>query len=166
VAVPPVSSNDSGRVLREVEETDIPVFFEHQLDPEASRMALFPPREREAHAAHWRRVLADDAVVKRTVMAGDQVAGNAVSYVNDGRRFVGYWIGREFWGRGLATRALEELLREVPERPLYAYVATSNAGSIRVLEKCGFVAIGRESEFDEQLGRQVEEILMTLDEGR
>ena len=70
----------------------------------------------------------------------------------DGRLLVGYWVGREFWGRGLATAALAELVTEIPERPLHAWVASSNVGSIRVLEKCGFVEVERHAERDEHSG--------------
>jgi len=57
-------------------------------------------------------------------------------------REVGYWIGREHWGRGVATAALAAFVAEVTERPLFAHVVNSNAGSIRVLEKCGFRRTG------------------------
>ena len=42
-------------VLREVLVSDLDAFFEHQRDPEATRMAAFPARDREAFDAHWRR---------------------------------------------------------------------------------------------------------------
>ena len=80
----------------------------------------------------------------------------------DGRLLVGYWVGREFWGRGLATAALAELGAEIPERPLHAWVASSNVGSIRVLEKCGFVEV-EHAERDEHSGEVIEEILYRLD---
>ena len=73
-----------------------------------------------------------------------------------------YWVGRDFWGRGIATRALRELVEELQIRPLYAWVATSNLGSIRLLEKCGFVVKDRRTEHDEKLGRPVEELLFEL----
>jgi RimJ/RimL family protein N-acetyltransferase len=126
-------------VLRDVVESDLPVFFEHQQDPEATAMADFPARDREAFDAHWARILADDTLTKKTIVFEGQVAGNAVSWSQDGRRLVGYWLGKEFWGKGLATRALAELVDELGTRPLHAYVANTNIGSIRVLEKCGFV---------------------------
>lgn len=149
-------------VIRDVAETDIPIFFEHQRDPEATRMALFPARDREAFTAHWQKILANDDVTKKTILFEGEVAGNILIFDKDGKRLVGYWIGREFWGKGLATQALAELLTEVTERPLHAYVATSNLGSIRVLEKCGFTLAGRETEFDEALGEEVEEALFVL----
>ena len=126
-------------LLRDVVESDLPVFFEHQQDPEATAMADFPARDRDAFDTHWARILADDTLTKKTIVVEGQVAGNAVSWPQDGRRLVGYWLGREFWGKGLATRALAELVDELGTRPLHAYVAKTNIGSIRVLEKCGFV---------------------------
>ena len=126
-------------LLRDVVESDLPTFFEHQQDPEATAMADFPARDRDAFDTHWARILADDSLTKKTIVFEGQVAGNAVSWSQDGRRLVGYWLGREFWGKGLATRALAELVVELGTRPLHAYVAKTNIGSIRVLEKCGFV---------------------------
>lgn len=149
-------------VLRDVAEADLDVFYEQQLDPEATAMALFPARDREAFDAHWRRLLADDSVVKRTIVDEGAVAGNLGVWEQEGRLLVGYWLGREFWGRGLATAALAELVEELDARPLHAWVAASNVGSIRVLEKCGFVEIERRAEHDEHVGGVVEEILYRL----
>jgi RimJ/RimL family protein N-acetyltransferase len=133
-------------LLRDVEERDLAAFFEHQRDPAATHMAAFPARDREAFAAHWARVMADESVMLKTIVCGGQVAGNVVSWERDGRRLVGYWLGREFWGRGLASRSLAEFLGHVEHRPLHAEVAQSNRASIRVLEKCGFKAV---EEFDD-----------------
>jgi len=70
---------------------------------------------------------------------------------------VGYWIDRSHWGKGIATRALEAFVSVVDIRPLHALVATSNLGSIRVLERCGFVKIGeKESLADERYAACVE----------
>jgi RimJ/RimL family protein N-acetyltransferase len=126
-------------LLRDVVESDLPVLFEHQRDPDATTMADFPARDRDAFDAHWERLLADPSLYKKTILFEGQVAGNIGSWAQDGRRLVGYWIGKEFWGKGLATQALAELIDDLGTRPLYAYVAKTNIGSIRVLEKCGFV---------------------------
>jgi len=124
--------------LRGVTEDDLPIFFEHQRDPEANRMAAFPPRDRDAFMAHWTTILRDASVVVRTVLLDGEVAGNVVAFDYEGRREVGYWIGRAFWGKGVATSALRAFLAEVRERPIYAGVAEHNVASIRVLEKWGF----------------------------
>ena len=130
------------RVLREVVEADLPVFYEYECDPEASAMAAFPSREREAFLAHWARTLANDSALTWTIVCDGEIAGNIGCWKADGRRFVGYWIGRAFWGRGLATEALAEVLEIVDARPLYAEVVITNVASIRVLEKCGFTQVG------------------------
>jgi RimJ/RimL family protein N-acetyltransferase len=67
-----------------------------------------------------------------------------VSFMNAGEREVGYWIGREFWGRGIATLALAGFLRLEERRPLHARVVRHNVASIKVLEKCGFRVTGEE----------------------
>jgi RimJ/RimL family protein N-acetyltransferase len=83
-------------------------------------------------------------------------------FERDGKREVGYWLGRAYWGRGIATAALAAVLREVSERPLYAYVVRSNVGSIRVLEKCGFTTIGSERHVNEPTGEEIDEALLEL----
>jgi RimJ/RimL family protein N-acetyltransferase len=138
--------NDTPRpsivTIRPVREDDLPILFEHQRDPEANAMAAFPPRDRDAFIAHWTKILSDRSCIARTVELDGVVAGNVGSFEFEGRREVGYWIGRTFWGRGVATRALAAFLREDTRRPLFAGVAPHNAGSIRVLEKCGFERTG------------------------
>jgi RimJ/RimL family protein N-acetyltransferase len=124
--------------LRSVEDRDVEVFFDHQADPQAVQMAAFPARDEDQFAAHWARVRADDANVARTIVADGTVAGNICSWHDNGQQLLGYWVGREWWGRGVATRALALLVDELTIRPLYAHVAVHNIGSIRVLESCGF----------------------------
>ena len=139
MTIAPPTRPPAGEVrLRGVTEDDLPVFFEHQRDPEANRMAAFPPRDRDAFMAHWTTILREASVVLRTVLLDGEVAGNVVVFDYEGRREVGYWIGRAFWGKGVATSALRAFLAEVTERPIYAGVAEANVASIRVLEKCGF----------------------------
>ena len=147
--------------LRNIEPNDLPIFYAHQLDADASRMAAFPSRDRAAFDVHWAtNVLGNSAAIKQTILVGDQVAGNIGSWPQDGLRFVGYWIGKEHWGRGVATQALALFLHIVTERPLHAHVAKHNVASIRVLEKCGF-RLNRE-ESVEFAGKDVAELLFVL----
>jgi RimJ/RimL family protein N-acetyltransferase len=147
-------------MLRDVEEGDLRVFFEQQRDPEANRMAAFPAREWDVFVAHWRaNVLGNPSGRKKTIVVGGDVAGNILSWEHDGKRLVGYWVGRQYWGRGIATAALSEFLQHETTRPLYAYVAVHNLGSIRVLEKCGFCRLGESTKEEDG----VEEYLFRLD---
>ncbi len=147
--------------LRKVSEGDLPIFFEQQRDPVANVMAAFPAKEREAFMAHWATIMADVNVGQQTILFDGQVAGNIVVFGPREHREVGYWIGREFWGKGIATRALGALLEEVKERPLYAHVAKHNIGSRKVLEKCGFRLWGEDRiAYD---GREVEDFVLILE---
>ena len=130
-------------VLRKVVEGDLPALFEYECDPEAAAMAAFPSRDRDAFMAHWAKTLANDSALTMAIVADGEVAGSIGCWEADGQTFVGYWLGREFWGRGLATQALAELVRMVEARPLHAHVVKSNVASIRVLEKNGFVEVER-----------------------
>lgn len=129
-------------VLREVAEADLSVYLEHQRDPGTAAHVGFRSSDRDAYMAHWAKALGNPSVLTRTIVCGGVVAGNIGCWETDGRTLVGYWVGREFRGRGLATRALAEFLSIVDMRPLHAYAGKGNLASIRVLEKCGFVEVG------------------------
>ncbi|MFS8204527.1 GNAT family N-acetyltransferase [Streptomyces sp. CWNU-52B] len=151
-------------VLREVHDSDLPVFFRLMNDPESLRLAAFTaadPTDRDAFDAHWKRVLASSAV-NRTVLVDGDVVGTAAVYGPPGEREVTYWIDRAHWGRGIATAALRELLAAVPERPLYARAAADNAGSLRVLEKCGFRVTSRARGFANARGEEIDEVVLSL----
>ena len=131
-------------LLRDVTESDLPIFFEQQRDPVATQMAAFPARDQEAFTAHWAKTLVNESNILKTILYDDQVAGNIVSWEHSGEREVGYWLGRGFWGKGIATRALSLFLEQVTKRSFYASVAKHNLASIRVLEKCGFTIMGED----------------------
>ena len=150
--------------LRDVIEADLPIFYEQQLDPEATQMAAFPSRNETAFMAHWRdKVLANSSGQVKTILFNGEVAGNIVCFEQLGEREVGYWLGKQFWGKGIATQALAEFLRTIETRPLYAHVAKHNIGSKRVLEKCGFTIAGEDRFFSEILGKNVDEYILVLD---
>ncbi len=165
-------------LLRNVIEADLPVLFEQQTDPEAVRMAAFPSRDREAFMAHWSKLMADDALTLRTIVikslspplqggAGGgnsegQVAGYISSWQQDNQQLVAYWIGKNFWGRKIASQALAEFLHIVTTRPLFAHVAIHNIASIRVLEKSGFTISSDETK-SSTASDGVEEVVMKLD---
>jgi RimJ/RimL family protein N-acetyltransferase len=149
-------------VLRDVTDEDLPIFFEHQGDPDANQLAAFPARDRDAFMAHWTKILGDETVVKKAILFEGRVAGNVVSWEQSGEREIGYWVGRSYWGKGIATAALSEFLGHEATRPLFAHVAKHNAASIRVLEKCGFTLVGEDTEFSKLGDRVIEGLVLTL----
>ena len=151
-------------LLREVTVEDLPIFFEHQLDSDANQMAAFPPRDRETFMAHWStKILGNETVIRKTILFKGLVAGNIVSWEQSGKQEVGYWIGKEYWGKGIATKALSELLIILKVRPLYAHVAKHNIASLRVLEKCGFTIIGEDKLSSNSFDKEVEEFILSLE---
>lgn len=125
--------------LRDVELADLEEFFAQEHDPEAARRSKFPPREREAFMTHWRtKVLGDPANFVQAITVDGELAGNVVAWWAEERRFIGYWLGRRYWGRGIGTQALALFLERETARPLYADPYAGNTGSVRLLEKHGF----------------------------
>ncbi len=151
--------------LRDVAPDDLPIFFEQQQDPEANWMAAFTakdPTDHAAFAAHWAKILGDPTTLNKTICSDNQVVGHIAKFEMFGETEVSYWIGKDWWGRGIATQALTLFLQIVTERPLHARAVKDNLGSIRVLEKCGFAKIGEDRGFAEARGMEVEEYILML----
>jgi RimJ/RimL family protein N-acetyltransferase len=154
--------------LRDVQKADLPIFFEQQLDPEANHMAAFTtknPEDKNAFDAHWTKILADETITNKTILFEGQVAGHVSSFIMFGEREVSYWLGKEFWGKGIATAALTKFLEHVKTRPLYARAVKDNLASIRVLEKCGFNISGYNKDFADGRSEEVEEVIMIKESG-
>ena len=125
--------------LRDVEDDDLAEFFAHQLDAEAAQRVRFTPRDHDAFMTHWTtRILGDPSVFVQTVTVNGEIAGHVVAWWDGERRFLGYWFGREFWGRGVGTAAVAAFLERESVRPLYADPAVGNTASVKLLERCGF----------------------------
>lgn len=149
--------------LRDAIETDLPIFYEQQLDPDAIRMAAFPTRGKDAFMAHWSKIIEDHSVQIKTILFHGDIAGNIVCFEQLGEREIGYWLGKEYWGQGIASTALAQFLEFIETRPLYAHVAKHNIGSRRVLEKCGFNVVAEDKFFSKIFGEDIEEYILILD---
>lgn len=134
--------------LRRPTTDDIPSLFEMQLDPEANRLAGTHPRDRDAFHALWNGMLSESPssttrAIPRVILADGALVGSINIFPHQELHAIGYWIAKEHWGRGIATRAIALMIAEVATRPLFAEVVVHNAASCRALEKNGFVVIGR-----------------------
>ena len=151
--------------LREVTDDDLPIFFTQQQDPDAIHMAAFTakdPHDAAGFMAHWDKILADDSIHIRTILLDKQVVGYVLTHGWFGNLEVTYWLGKAYWGQGIATQALTLFLQEQASRPLYARVAHDNIASRRVLQKCGFIITGADRGFAQGRGQEIEEIILTL----
>lgn len=130
--------------LRHANASDIEIFYTHQLDPISTDLAKVHARSREAFDAHWDAILNDPNTIARTILFDDQVVGLINTFPVKDERHIGYWIDRAHWGKGIATAAIARMVELDPSRPLHAVVAIDNAGSMKALERSGFVHIGEE----------------------
>jgi RimJ/RimL family protein N-acetyltransferase len=133
--------------LRPTVLADVPVLFRFQSDPISNELAGTKPRGLEAFNAHWEGMLADPAArgaTPRAIIADGALVGSIDVFGREGADFIGYWIGREHWGRGIAGRAIALMLGEVARRPLFASVAAHNAASLRALARNGFAVVSRQ----------------------
>ena len=152
--------------LRPVEDGDLDVLFDQMRDPEAVRMAAFTaedPDDRPAFDTHMARVRSSPGVTLRAITRDGQLVGSIASFVSGDQTEVTYWIGRPAWGRGIASQALELLLKLVPARPLHARAASDNIASLKVLQKAGFNIIGTENSYAPGRNRDVEETILRLE---
>ncbi len=158
-------SDQNTVTLRDIIPSDLAVFFVQQQDPEANYMAAFTsrdPSDRQAFDLHWIKIMSDDTTINKTILYNGEIAGSIAKFIMFGQPEIGYWIGKEFWGKGIATQALKAFLEVVAIRPLYAAAANDNLGSLRVLQKCGFVITGYGQAFAEARGAEIEEAYLEL----
>ena len=152
--------------LRAVKNEDLPIFFDHQKEPEANQMAGFSakdPRDRKAFEDHWRRIREDGSIIVKTIESRGKVLGYVASFLRLGRREVSYWIGKEYWGMGVCTMALGQFLTEFSKRPLHARVAVTNPASLNVLKKCGFRVIKHEMSYAFAHNAEIKEAILILE---
>ena len=156
----------SGIALRPVEDADLDGLFDQERDPEAVRMAAFTaedPDDRRAFDAHMARVRSSPDITLRAITCDGPLVGSIASFVSGDQTEVTYWIDRPAWGRGIASQALELLLKLVVFRPLHARAASDNIASLRVLQKAGFDIAGTENSYAPGRGREIEETILRLE---
>lgn len=152
--------------LRSLRDEDLDALFHWMRDPAAVRMAAFTdadPDDRVAFEAKQARLRADPDIRYFAIEHAGRLVGTVATFTLEGRRELTYWIASEHWGSGFATAAVAAMLRADPLRPMAARAASSNVGSVRVLQKSGFVEVGRETSWADGVSTDVEETLFRLD---
>jgi RimJ/RimL family protein N-acetyltransferase len=146
--------------LRDVKVDDLQILFEQERDPVANLMAAYPSKDEESFMSVWKNKIRDkNGPIIKAITCDQGLAGSIECWEKDGKWLVGYWIGRDYWGKGIGTAALRQFLMHLEMRPLYAYVGNHNKASIRVLEKCGFTISGHGTFFSEVHGHDIKETI-------
>jgi RimJ/RimL family protein N-acetyltransferase len=151
--------------LRPVQVGDLDAIFEQMRDPESVRLAAFTaedPDDRAGFDAHMTKIMSSPENRLRAIICDSRLVGTVSSYPSQGATEITYWVGRPYWGQGIATEALRLLLAEIPARPIRARAASDNAGSLRVLQKAGFRPIGTEISFAPARAAEIEETILEL----
>lgn len=146
-------------------QTDLETLFLFQLDKEANQLAAFTsknPSDKNAYINKWTRLLSDEKINVRTILLNREIVGSIAKFEMNGNAEITYWIGKEFWGKGIAGSALKRFLEIEKARPIYGRVAFDNLGSKKVLENCGFSEIGIEKGFANAREKDIEEIIFEL----
>ena len=131
--------------LRPIAPSDLEALFQIQLDPDGNALAAVIPRNREAFMEIWSQILTDPNTITRAILLNDSLVGSISRFGREGEHFIGYWIDRPYWGRGIASRAVSLFLPLIPERPLHARVASHNTASLRILQNNNFKIVSTES---------------------
>lgn len=134
--------------LRRTTADDVPMLHAFELDPYSNELAGTKPRDWSTFQARWADILSDadgtmTGVTPRVILADGVLVGAVNISPQEGLDSIGYWIAREHWGRGIASRAVALMLTEFVRRPLVATAAAHNHPSIRVLQKNHFVVASR-----------------------
>lgn len=152
--------------LRPVEDGDLDALFDQMRDPESVHMAAFTsadPDDRAAFDARMDRLRASEEVIFRVVEVDGRPVGSISVFGLDTDPELSYWIARDWWGRGVASSALEAILAEYQRRPITARAVDDNARSIRVLRKHGFRPVGTDRGFAPGRDEGVDETIFRLD---
>ncbi|AZB10817.1 N-acetyltransferase [Chryseobacterium sp. G0162] len=152
--------------LRPTTVDDLGTLFQFQLDAEANHLAAFTSKDfanKDAYLVKYTRLLNDPTVNNQTIIVGTVIAGSIAKFIMEGNTEITYWIDKEFWGKGVATKALKEFLTLEPARPIFGRVAFDNFGSQKVLENCGFLRIGTDKGFANARQMEIEEFIYRLD---
>jgi len=103
------------------------------------------------------------------VVEGAAVGGIGLLLKNDVFRRsaeIGYWLGEEYWGRGIVTEAVRAVTDYAFETfdicRVYAGVFEWNPASIRVLEKAGYEFEGRMKKSVTKDGHTIDELIYAI----
>ena len=151
--------------LRPTEIEDLDTLFLFQTDTEGGYLAAFmskDPTDKTTYIDKWTKLLSNPTVNSQTIIIDKTIVGSIAKFVMEGDTEITYWIDRKFWGQGIATKALSELLTIETIRPIFGRVAFDNFASQKVLEKNGFVKVGTDKAFANARQKDIEEYIYKL----
>lgn len=151
--------------IRDVETNDLDVLFRMQGDSDSRWMAAFGTKDfndKEAFLIRMSKIAADANSIFRVLEHAEEVIGFIGKWVDGDRPELMYWVDRKFWGKGIASSAVEEFLLQYSQRPLYAHIVSDNLASQAILIKNGFTKYEEVTAFSDIRNVDVVEIGFVL----
>lgn len=151
--------------LTQTIESDLAALFQFQLDKEAVRLAAFTsedPTDKTAYIVKFTKLLSDSTFNMQTIKIDETIVGSIAKFIMFGSNEITYWIDKNYWGKGVATTALNIFLKTERNRPIYGRVAFDNLGSQKVLERNGFVKVGEDFGFANARQTEIKEFIYKL----
>lgn len=161
-----MQSSNPTITLRPTLLTDLEILFQFQTDKEAGYLAAFMPKDpndKEAYVSKYTKILQDPSVNNQTILLNQTIVGSIAKFIMEGDVELTYWIDKQYWGKGIASKALAMFLKLEPSRPVFGRVAFDNIASQKVLEKVGFLKIGVDKGFANARQKEIEEFIYKLD---
>lgn len=131
----------------------------------------FPHPYTNTDARNWLEMVVGVRPENSFAIAVDDEAVGGIGFTvqhDVGRRSaeIGYWLGEEFWGRGLATQALiavtDYAFANYDLCRMYAHVFEWNPASARVLEKAGYQFEGRLKKSVTKDGQTIDQLMYAV----
>lgn len=158
-------NNENSIEIKKTNNADLETLFDFQLDDESNYLAAFTskdPSDKHAYLERYSKLLSVNTVNMKTIYLNRKIVGSIAKFEMEGDAEITYWIGKEFWGMGIATNVLNQFLKIEKMRPIYGRVAFDNFGSKKVLERCGFKKIGTDKNFANARGAEIVEYIYEL----
>jgi ribosomal-protein-serine acetyltransferase len=98
---------------------------------------------------HYRQILQMKDIQIFTVRVDGQVAGAVEVELKNDSHFIGYWLGRQYRGKGIITRCIQDIIANDlrDQLPLTSRVEVANTKSHAVLKRLGFAETSRSAEW-------------------
>lgn len=138
-------------ILRPWKETDAESLYKYAKDPEVGPIAGWPSHKSADESLEVIKNVFNGSECYAVCLKNDNIAigcielklnGSTDMTERDDECELGYWIGQEFWGRGLIPEAAKELIRhgfeDLNMRTIWCGYYDGNVKSKRVQEKVGF----------------------------
>lgn len=160
-----MTDNNLDISLRQTEVEDLNYFFQFQQDKESCYLAAFTSEnqaDKAAFLSKHTKLLNEPTVNNQTILVNNTIVGSIAKFLMEGQAEITYWLDKNYWGQGIASKALKNFLNQEKTRPIYGRVAFDNFGSQKILKKCGFIKIGTDRGFANARQAEIEEFIYKL----